>query len=140
MSRAHTVATIQSELQAFSAYVYLFQQQVAEKMKLHPTDFHSIHLLDRHGAMTAGQLATQLGLTSGATTAAIDRLVELGCAERVASTTDRRSTVVRLRSDGIKKMRHEYQLIETQIKTQLERFSDDELDVITRFLQALTGL
>lgn len=140
MSRAYKVATIQSELQAFSTYVYLFQQQVAEKMELHPTDFHSIHLLDRHGAMTAGQLATQLGLTSGATTAAIDRLVELGCAERVASDTDRRSTVVRLRPDGIKKMRHEYKAVVKQTAALLERFSDDELDVITRFLRALTGL
>lgn len=140
MSRTDKIATIQSDLQAFSTYVYLFQQQVAEKMKLHPTDFHSIHLLDRYGAMTAGKLAARLGLTSGATTAAIDRLVELGYAERAASNTDRRSSIIRLLPEGIQKMRREYLSVDEQIQDELGRFSDVELDTIDRFVQALTGL
>jgi DNA-binding MarR family transcriptional regulator len=138
VSSADKIAIIQSELQAFSTHVYLFQQQVAEKMKLHPTDFRSVHLLDRHGAMTAGQLAALLGLTSGATTAAIDRLVELGYAERATSDTDRRSTIIRLRSDGMQKMRDEYSLVNGQVQDGLELFSDAELDIIGRFLRVLT--
>lgn len=140
MSRTNKVAIIQTKLQDFSTHVYLFQQQVAEKMKLHPTDFHSIRLLDKYGELTAGQLATQLSLTSGATTAAIDRLVELGYAERAASGIDRRSTIIRLRSDSIKKMRSEYSLIDARLQDKLEQFSDAELDVVGRFLQKLTEL
>jgi len=140
MSRTNKVTIIQTKLQDFSTHVYLFQQQVAEKMKLHPTDFRSIHLLDKYGELTAGRLATQLGLTSGATTAVIDRLVELGYVERVASGTDRRSTIIRLLPDSVKNMRSEYLLVDQQLQDKLEQFSDAELDVIGRFLQALTEI
>jgi len=140
MSRTNKVTIIQTKLQDFSTHVYLFQQQVAEKMKLHPTDFRSIHLLDKYGELTAGRLATQLGLTSGATTAVIDRLVELGYVERVASGTDRRSTIIRLLPDSVKNMRSEYLLVDQQLQDKLEQFSDAELDVIGHFLQALTEI
>ncbi len=140
MSRTKTITDIQADLQAFSTYVYLFQQRVAEAMKLHPTDFHSIHLLSKHGSLTAGQLAARLQLTSGATTAVIDRLVGLGLAERVSSDIDRRSTVVRLRPDGIQKMQREYASVNQQLGDSLGEFSEAELGVIHRFLQAMTGI
>ncbi len=119
--------------------MYLFQQQVADKMDLHPTDFHSIHLLDKYGALTPGKLATYLGLTSGATTAVIDRLVGLGYVERVPSDSDRRSTLIRLQPDTIQKMRQEYSSVNEHVQSGLRQFSDAELDTIERFLQVLTS-
>ncbi len=140
MSRVNKIATIRSQLRAFSTYAYLFQQQVADKMNLHPTDFHSVHLLDTHGEMTAGSLATRLNLTTGATTAVIDRLVALGYAERAASDTDRRSTIIRIRPASIKRMKVNYSSLDEKIQDKLGQFSDVELDVIERFMRALTEL
>ncbi len=140
MSRTEKVAAIQDDLQAFSTYVYLFQEQIAEKMKLHPTDFHSVHLLDKYGALTAGQLAAQLGLTSGATTAVIDRLAGLGFAQRTTSDSDRRSTVVQLRPAGRQKIKREYRSVEKKIYDGLDKFSAAELETIARFLKAMTEL
>jgi len=139
MSRAEKITAIQLELQTFSTHAYLLQQQVAYKMRLYPTDFHSIHLLDRYGEMTAGKLAAHLGLTSGATTAVIDRLVVLGYIERIPSATDRRSIVIRLRADGIQRMRNEYSSIDKQVQNELEQLSDAELKVVEHFMHVLTN-
>ena len=138
MSTAQQIAAIQAELETFSTYVYLFQQQIAVEMDLHPTDFHSIHLLDKYGTLTAGQLATQLGLTSGATTAAVDRLVVLGYVERIPSDTDRRSTVLRLRTEATQKLKQKYAAINLQVQDGLGNFTAVELKTIVRFLQTMT--
>lgn len=49
-----------------------------------------------HGPVTAGQIASELGLTSGTVTVLIDRLVQHGYASRRASPDDRREVLVGL--------------------------------------------
>src|SRR5258708_2637370 len=140
MSREEKTMGIQDKLQIFATAVYLFQQQVANKLHLYPTDFHCIQLLDQHGSLAAGELAKKLGLTSGATTAVIDRLTELGYVERTASDTDRRRIMVQLNPDNIQTMRLEYASIVKQVQDGLEQFSEAELDTIDRFLGIVTGI
>jgi DNA-binding MarR family transcriptional regulator len=52
--------------------------------------------LAREGALTSSQLGTLLRLTSGGTTALVQRLERLGYVERLAHPRDRRSSLVRL--------------------------------------------
>jgi DNA-binding MarR family transcriptional regulator len=68
---------------------------VAETLGVHPTDLMAgVHLLEV-GPMTAGELATLAGLTTGAMTAAIDRLERGGFATREADPHDRRKVIIR---------------------------------------------
>lgn len=62
---------------------------------LHPTDLRCLEEL-QSGPITAGELATAAGLTRGATTALIDRLVTAGFAERRPDPSDRRSVRIAL--------------------------------------------
>jgi DNA-binding MarR family transcriptional regulator len=57
-----------------------------------------LNLLQLDGPLPAGTLAARLGLTKGATTRAIDRLVEAGLATREVDPDDRR--VVRVGLTG----------------------------------------
>ncbi|MGI8505512.1 MAG: MarR family transcriptional regulator [Solirubrobacteraceae bacterium] len=54
------------------------------------TDGKFLDLLDQHGRMSAGQLSQESGLTTGAVTAAIDRLERAGHGQRCADPGDRR--------------------------------------------------
>jgi DNA-binding MarR family transcriptional regulator len=74
-----------------------YDQAVADALGLGRTDMRCIDTLQREGGrLTAGQLAEATGLTSGAMTAAIDRLEQLGYARRARDPDDRRRVLVEL--------------------------------------------
>jgi DNA-binding MarR family transcriptional regulator len=60
------------------------------------TDGRCMDILEEHGCMTAGQLATAASLSTGAVTAVIDRLERAGYARRVGDPSDRRKVLVEL--------------------------------------------
>ncbi len=78
---------------------YLSAQSVvahltAQALGLGATDFFCLNLIALTGSMTAGALAAQTGLSTGAATRLIDRLEQTGYVRRVSDPTDRRKVVV----------------------------------------------
>jgi DNA-binding MarR family transcriptional regulator len=73
----------------------MFQYAVAEEMKLNPTDAECIDFLMEMGPVTAGELAKATRLTTGAITAAIDRLEKSGFAKRENDPGDRRKVIIK---------------------------------------------
>jgi DNA-binding MarR family transcriptional regulator len=69
---------------------------LARRLNLTDTEVLAIQQLARAGALTPGQLASLLQLSSGGTTGLIQRLERSGHAERAANGRDRRSTLVSL--------------------------------------------
>jgi DNA-binding MarR family transcriptional regulator len=67
-----------------------FDQAIADHLGMNRTDMRCVDLIDQAGGMTAGELAREAGLTTGAVTAVIDRLERAGMARRVADPADRR--------------------------------------------------
>jgi len=138
MSTPTLKKTIKIQLQAFSVGSYIHQSAVASRFGLHPTDMLAIHYLDQEGEMTAGQLGKTLGLTSGATTAAIDRLIKSGFADRRTQGQDRRHVYVHLDQGNLKKLKATYEMIDERLEHVLDRFSEKNLQVIAIFLDALS--
>jgi DNA-binding MarR family transcriptional regulator len=62
----------------------------APRLGISPTDLRCLNVIQNAGGLTAGQLAREVGLTTGAVTGAIDRLENAGYAERVHDPADRR--------------------------------------------------
>ncbi|MFC4950933.1 MarR family transcriptional regulator [Pseudonocardia sp. GCM10023141] len=58
------------------------------------TDLYALGVLEQAGPLTAGDIATRTGLTTGAATRLIDRLVRQEVVERVVDPADRRKVVV----------------------------------------------
>lgn len=71
-----------------------FDSATAERLGINRTDLNCIDVIERHGGVTAGQLAAEAGLTTGAVTAVIDRLERAGYARRVRDDEDRRRVKV----------------------------------------------
>ena len=69
-------------------------QAYAERHDIHQTDFRALLLVesrrDDEDAMTAGELATALGLSSGAVTYLVERLTSAGLVRRTVDPSDRR--------------------------------------------------
>src|SRR5258708_846335 len=78
------------------ARTILFHQAVANIVGVSVTDMKCLDYVDRGGDVTAGDLARLTGLTTGAITAAIDRLEKARLARRERSETDRRKVFIRL--------------------------------------------
>ena len=118
-----------------SANSVMFSQVVADKVGLHSTDNECLDFLILNGPSTAGQLAKFTGLTTGAVTAMIDRLVKVGYVRREHSEEDRRKVVVIPNEAKIVKEISPYSMpMGAAMVTLCAEFSDDELEVITRFI------
>ncbi len=77
-----------------SARLIMFHRAVAERLGLNLTDHKCAELLLRLGPLTAGELARETGLTTGAITGVIDRLEQAGYARRQRDVHDRRRVIV----------------------------------------------
>jgi DNA-binding MarR family transcriptional regulator len=81
----------------FRAYldaVGLHGVAAADAAGLHTSEWHALSLVGRHGPLTAGDLATRTGLTTGATTRLVDRLERAGYVRRTPDPADRRKVLV----------------------------------------------
>lgn len=107
---------------------------VTELLGVNRTDARCLDILDQHGRMTAGQLASASGLTTGAVTAVVDRLERSGYARRVADPEDRRRVLVEL-TEKARELSWELMgrpLMEAS-QPIIARYSDEELELLLEF-------
>lgn len=88
---------------------------------------------------TPKELARRLGLTTAATTAVVDRLVEHGHARREPSTRDRRSVEIHATDSALAEGRAIFQPISAATLDSLRDFSDEELATTLRVVRAATS-
>lgn len=105
---------------------------------LHHTDADALSrvlVAQRRGApLTAGELATELGLTSGGVTFVIDRLERAGHLSRVRDDTDRRKVFLHYSADGLALADTFFGPIEKLTHAVMDQFTADELAVVHRYL------
>jgi DNA-binding MarR family transcriptional regulator len=106
---------------------------VAQLLGVNRTDGRCLDLLEQHGRMSAGQLAAESGLTSGAITSVIDRLERLGYARRVPDPSDRRRVMVEP-TDKAREMGWElFGPMVEEVAPVMARYTDEELRVLIDF-------
>ena len=72
-----------------------FDAYTAKQLGVHPSDIRCLNaLID--GPMSAGEIGTRLGLTTGTVTALVNRLVKAGYAVRRVGALDKRQIEVSL--------------------------------------------
>jgi DNA-binding MarR family transcriptional regulator len=71
-----------------------FDRRMAEGLGVGYNDYRCLDLLLARGPMQAGEISRAIGLTTGAITGTIDRLVRAGLVERSVDSSDRRRVVV----------------------------------------------
>jgi DNA-binding MarR family transcriptional regulator len=71
-----------------------FDALAARRLDVNMTDLHCLNIIESRSGLTAGELASEAGLTSGAVTGVIDRLERAGYVRRVGDPYDRRKVKV----------------------------------------------
>jgi len=87
-------AQLLTEVRRSQSATARFDRAVADAAGLNLTDMGCLDFLGQQGPVTAGRLAELTGLSTGAMTAALDRLERAGYARRVRDQADRRRVLV----------------------------------------------
>ena len=133
-SRAELLQELDSTLRKVGAQSVLISDLVATRVGLNSTDLECLDLLYLAGVTTAGALAKHTGLTTGATTAVIDRLERAGFARRRRDTADRRCVLVEVVPASAARVQPLYEQLMARIADLNNDYSDDQLATVVDYL------
>jgi DNA-binding MarR family transcriptional regulator len=111
-----------------------FDDAASERLGINRTDARCLDIIDLGGRITAGQLAAESGLSTGAVTAVLDRLEQAGYVERTRDTADRRRVLVELTPKVRERAEEIWGPIAAEANEAWGRYSDEELALLHEFL------
>jgi len=118
-----------------------FDKLAAAKLGIGVTDLNCLNIVESRHGMTAGELATESGLTTGAVTAVIDRLERAGFARRVRDEHDRRKVNVEVTPLFYDRAGRIWGPVAAEWQQAIaDRFSVRELETIVAFLAVVDAL
>ena len=110
--------------------------RAAERLGISATDLQCLTIVEQGGGVTAGQLATESGLTTGAVTSVVDRLERAGYARRARDQNDRRKVNVEVTPEFYARAEEVWGPVASDWERELgARFSAEELATIAEFLE-----
>ena len=134
MSREELEAAFGNAVRAYQTGVDNFDSAIVDHIGINRTDGRCIDLIDQAGGMTAGELATAAGLTTGAVTAVIDRLEKAGLAQRVPDPTDRRRVRIEVAPKLWELNESLYGPLVAESQAIIDDLSDSEIARFTEFM------
>src|SRR5262252_513445 len=117
----------------YSIGMVSFHQTVGRILGLNVTDMKCLDVMTMKGSATPSQLAQHTGLSSGATTAMIDRLEKAGLVERHPHPKDRRGTVLFLTKQAMQKLPLLFESLGNAMLVLISGYSQKELAVLADF-------
>ena len=112
-----------------------FRHAVGEALGVNPADMGCLTVLFLKGSATPSELSKYTGLSSGATTAMLDRLEKTGLIERQPNPQDRRGTIIRPVSDAADKVRPLFASVRQAQDEVIASYSEQELSTIVDFFR-----
>jgi DNA-binding MarR family transcriptional regulator len=118
-----------------------FDALAAHRLGVNLTDLHCLNILESRSGLTAGELALEAGLTSGAVTGVIDRLEGAGYVRRAADPRDRRKVKVEVTDAFYERAEEIWRPLKRDWDEVLaRRFTTHQLDDVITFLRATNDL
>ncbi len=109
---------------------------LCQLLGINRSDSRCLDILDQRGRMTAGALAQESGLSTGAITAVIDHLEKAGYAQRIPDPSDRRRVQVEVTD---KARQAAYELMAGPMmeagELLMERYSERDLELMIDFME-----
>lgn len=139
-ARQELVQELMVAIRAFGRAHDAFDQAVVEQLGINRTDGRCLDVLEEFGPLTAGQLARAVGLTTGAVTTLLDRLERAGLVRRMPDPTDRRKVMVEVTELAREHVARIFGPLVEEGTAELDRYSDDELATIVKFVRFDTEL
>ena len=115
-------------------------QAVADYLGINRTDARCLDIIERLGGVTAGRLARESGLSTGAVTTVLDRLERAGLARRTSDPGDRRRVLVEMTPAAREANEELYRPLVEAATEQLLRYSEAELVLLREYHRASRAL
>ena len=113
----------------------LFRNIIFEKLGVNVTDMECLGFLFSKRIATPTELSKYTGLSSGATTAMLDRLEKGGFIERRPNPDDRRGTLIVLAKSGAEKVASWFAPVGKAQNALISNYSEKELQLISDFFE-----
>lgn len=124
----------------YGVHLTLFRNAVDEWAGLNTTDMECLRLLFLKGVATPSELSRHTGLTSGATTAMLDRLEKAGLIERQPNPKDRRGTLIIPAKLASQKAASWFESAREAQAELISSYSESELEIIADVFERFTKL
>lgn len=122
--------------QRVSSITTILVMDVANELGMNVTDFLALGAIVDHEQMTAGELAIELGLTTGSVTTLVDRLERAGLAMRERGQEDRRKVFIRPATDNFDVTAAPFIELTRPYLALLDTMTDEQLDTVRTYLNA----
>jgi DNA-binding MarR family transcriptional regulator len=140
---AVTRAELVRLLQRHAVEAVRLNRAFAEHHDMHPTDWSALLAVmqgDRSGTpLSPGELGQRLGMSSGATTAVVDRLERAGHVRRVPDERDRRRLTLHRAENAAALLAAFVDPLNASMDTLMIGYSGPELAAVQRFLAEAVG-
>ena len=124
----------------YGVQLTLFRSAMNEWVGLNATDMECLRLLFFKGVSTPSELARHTGLTSGATTAMLDRLEKAGLIERRPNPNDRRGTLVAPAQSSAEKAASWFESARKAQDELISSYSESDLEIIADVFERFAKL
>jgi DNA-binding MarR family transcriptional regulator len=124
----------------YGVHLTLFRNAMNEWVGLNATDMECLRLLFQKGIATPSELARHTGLTSGATTAMLDRLERADLIERRPNPKDRRGTLIAPAKSAAEKAASWFESARQAQDELISSYSESELEIISDAFERFTKL
>jgi len=113
----------------------LFRHAVGERLGLNVTDMECLGVLFFKGIATPTELSQYTGLSSGATTAMLDRMEKSGLIERKPNPNDRRGTNISIVQEAAMKVGPLFATLREAQNELMASYSESELELLADFFK-----
>lgn len=136
--RARLVGRLALAGRELSDAAVMFHTALGEKLGLSTSDWKMLSLLEQHGAVTAGELASLSGLAPNTVTGILDRLERKGWIHRERDPSDKRRVVVTLDQAAAEHSIGEYfRGLQHRLEALYERYADEDLELLVEFMNEI---
>jgi DNA-binding MarR family transcriptional regulator len=125
---------------AYQAAVEKMDEAFCSLLGVNRTDGRCLDVIDQRGGLTAGELATAVGLTPGAVTTVLDRLEQRDFVARRRDPDDRRRVIVEMTPKAKKLAWQAYGPLGEMGGPMIGELSDKDLETIIGFLRGGTAI
>jgi DNA-binding MarR family transcriptional regulator len=134
-SREDVLSEVAEELRLSAVTNDIADHVTADYLGLNRTDTRCLDIIERLDGVSAGRLASQAGLSTGAVTTVLDRLERAGYARRVHDPADRRRVLVELTPAARRELQELYAPLTEATMRQLEGYTTDEVNLVRDFMR-----
>lgn len=142
-ARSELESLITADLREISAESDQIGRLFAAVHRVRPTDFRALlHIMVAETAgrpMTSGDLSQRMGLSGGAITYLVDRLIDSGHVRRDSHPNDRRKVILRYAESGLEAARSFFDPLRTFTHEELSGLPEADLAAAHRVFTALTA-